>query len=239
MTGLRTRLSDLLRVETLETSAPAWRASDALLDLGQGLYGETVLITAEGPRAVARIAAGDRLMTFDHGFQPVSHVERLAFARIPVEIPESMWPLRIPVGLFGNAQDRFVAPDQNILIESDLAEMEFGDPFVLIPARVLAALPQVERVKPSPERVIHRLRFERPELVVTDGGAVLLCDTGSIFDHWEAPDQDRDDGTPLGYSTLPYHEAADLMRREIAHDGGINAHLAKNLSRMQVYRRAG
>ncbi|MBD3787563.1 MAG: Hint domain-containing protein [Sphingomonadales bacterium] len=239
MNGLRARLSDLLRVETLEATAPAWRASDALLDLGHGLYGETVLVTAEGPRAVARISAGDRLMTFDHGFQVVSHVERLAFSRIPVDIPESMWPLRIPVGLFGNAQDRFIAPDQNILIESDLAEMEFGDPFVLIPARVLAALPQVERVKPSPERVIHRLRFERPELVVTEGGAVLLCDTGSIFDHWEAPDQDRDDGTPLGYSSLPYHEAADLMRREIAHDGGVAAHLAKNLSRMQAYRRAG
>lgn len=238
MKGLRARLSDLLRIE-VEAEGGHWRASDALLDLGQGLYGETVLLAAEGPRAVARIAAGDRLMTFDHGLQVVNHVERLAFSRIPVEIPEAMWPLRIPVGLFCNAQDRFVAPDQHLLIESDLAEEEYGDPFVLVPARVLAALPQVERVKPSRERVIHRLRFDHPELVVTDGGAVLLCDTGSIFDHWDAPQQDRDDGAPLGYSTLPFDLAASLLRREIARDGGFSAHLAKNLSRMQAYRRAG
>ncbi|MGD9919553.1 MAG: Hint domain-containing protein [Paenirhodobacter sp.] len=208
------------------------RRSDEFLDLAQGLYKETVLRCSTGLRTVAHIAEGDLVMTFDHGFRPVVAVERFSFARLGRDLPEAFWPLRLPPGLFGNAGERFVAPDQCLMIESDLAEEEYGDPFVLVPGKVLALLPQVERTRPGPERAIHRLRFERPELVVTNQGAVLLCDTGSFFDDWQNLVPDEDLGQLMNYTALPFEMAADLLRREIRRDGGIDAHLQKHLTRM-------
>ena len=63
-------------------------------------------------------------------------------------------------------------------------------------------------------------------------GAVLLCDTGSFFDDWQnlAPDENIDQ--LLSYTSLPFDMAADLLRREIRRDGGIEAHLHKHLTRM-------
>lgn len=233
MTMFRNTFAELFHFDPrLEAVGHSLRRCDEFLDLAQGLYRETVLQTAEGPRSVARIGAGDLVATFDHGLQPVRLVERFDFARLSGMLPEVYWPLRLPMGMFGNAQDRYVAPEQCLLIESDLAEEEMGDAFVLVPAKVLALLPGVERVKPAPERTIFRLRFDRPELVVTDNGAVLLCDTGSFFDDWQnlAPDENIDQ--LLSYTSLPFDMAADLLRREIRRDGGIEAHLHKHLGRM-------
>jgi len=214
----------------------ALRRTDDFLNLAQGIYSETLLLTAEGPRPVGRVAEGDLVMTFDHGLRPVRWVERFDFTRLSGDLPEAIWPLRVPAGLFGNAQERFLAPEQCLLLESDLAEVELGDPFILVPARVLGLLPQVERVAPASARTIHRLRFAQPELVMAANGAVLLCETGSIFDHWQGF-AEEDHGPLLSYTSLPFDMARDLLSREIQHDGGIAAHLEKHLMRMNQHLR--
>jgi hypothetical protein len=239
MPTIKDKISQLFDLEERpETFRRFLRRTDDYLNLAQGIYGETLLLTAEGPRAVGRIAEGDLVMTFDHGLQSVCGVERFEFARLSRDLPGAIWPLRVAAGLFGNAQERFLAPEQCLLLESDLAESELGDPFVLVPARVLGLLPQVDRVAPTPERVIHRLRFAQPELVMAANGAVLLCETGSIFDHWQGfAEEDR--GPLLSYTSLPFDMARDLLSREILQDGGIAAHLDKHLKRMNQHLRAG
>ena len=64
----------------------------------------------------------------------------------------------------------------------------------------------------------------------------MLCDTGSMIDDWGFYD---DDDAPLSYTTLPEDFAVDLLKREIARDGGIEAHIAKHLSRFEKFREAG
>ncbi|WP_083392600.1 Hint domain-containing protein [Rhodobacter xanthinilyticus] len=237
MSSFRERLRAVLTRPGFRKGDPREPISfDSFIDLGHGLYAETVLLTTDGPRPIARVAVGDRVLTFDHGPQPVRHIERVEFSWLRTEVPEALWPLRLPPGLFGNTEERFVAPQQALLLESDIAEEDYGDPFVLIPANVLALIPQVERVKPSSERVIFRPRFDRPELVLTEDGAVMLCDTGSMIDDWGFYD---DDDAPLSYTTLPEDFAVDLLKREIARDGGIEAHIAKHLSRFEKFREAG
>lgn len=209
------------------------RGTDEFLDLAQGLYGDTVLQTARGPRRASRIEVGDRLRGFGGTLKTVRGTEHFPLHRLSHGLPERFWPFRLPAGLFGNTRARLIAPEQCLLLHSDLAARELGKGLLLVPAKVLRLLPGVHQVDPGPKAVIYRLHFEVPELVLTDRGAVILCDIGSMFDDWA----DLDPKDTLAHlpdvAALPSKAAIDLIRREIEIDGGIGPHFAKHLERME------
>ncbi|ETD83899.1 Hint domain-containing protein [Rhodobacter capsulatus] len=239
MTMFRNTFADVFHFDDrMATTGQHLRRTDEFLDLAQGFYGETVLQTARGLRRVSSILEGEKMRTFTGGLAPVLGIERFALTRLRHPMPHRFWPLSLPAGLFGNTRNRFVAPEQCLLLQSDLAARELGKPLLLVPAKVLGLLPQVTAVNPGPKAVLYRLLFERPELVVTDRGAVMLCDIGSMFDDWA----DLDPHDTLAHlpevAALPFDAAVDLIRREIALDGGLEAHFAKHLARMEAIRRS-
>ncbi|TKD18295.1 hypothetical protein FBT96_10420 [Rhodobacter capsulatus] len=238
MTMFRDTFADVFHFDDrMATTGQNMRRTDEFLDLAQGFYGETVLQTSRGLRRVSSILEGEKMRTFTGGLAPVVTVERFPLARLRHPMPHRFWPLNLPAGLFGNLRNRFVAPEQCLLLQSDLAARELGKSLLLVPAKVMGLLPQVTTVNPGPKAVLYRFLFERPELVVTDRGAVMLCDIGSMFDDWA----DLDPHDTLAHlpevAALPFDAAVDLIRREIALDGGVEAHFAKHLARMEAIRK--
>jgi len=224
--------------ERMATTGQHLRRGDEFLDLAQGFYGETVLQTSRGLRRVSSLLEGERIRTFAGDFRPVESIERFPIARLRHALPERFWPLNLPAGLFGNTRNRYVAPEQCLILQSDLAMQELGKPLLIVPAKALILLPSVTTVNPGPKAVLYRLRFERPEMVVTDRGAVFLCDIGSMFDDWADLDP-KDTLTHLSdAAALSFDATVDLLRREIDIDGGIDAHFAKHLKRMEAFRRS-
>ena len=240
MTIFRDTFADIFHFDDrMASSGQHLRDCDEFLDLAQGLYGDMVLQTEQGLRRVSALLEGDRLRTFGKGLQPLVRIERFPLSRLRHALPHRFWPLLLPAGMFGNPRDRFLAPEQCLLLHSDLSARELGKPLLLVPAKVLGLLPPVQAVNPGPDAVLYRLLFEAPELVLTGEGGVLLCDIGSMFDDWA----DLDPHDTLSHlpdvAALPFDAAVDLMLREIALDGGIEAHFAKHLVQMERLRNLG
>ena len=239
MTLFRDTFADVFHFDDrMASTSQQLRHGDEFLDLAQGLYGDTVLQTALGPRRVSHILEGDRLRTFTGRLQTVVAVERFALSRLSHPLPERFWPFELPASLFGTTANRIIAPEQCLLLHSELAAAELGRSLLIVPAKVLGLLPQVRPIDPGPEAVLTRLCFETPELVLTDRGAALLCDIGSMFDDWANLDPHDTLAHLPDVAALPFDAALDLIVREIAQDGGIEAHFAKQLARMAALRAA-
>ena len=115
----------------------------------------TLFETADGLIAVERLCVGDRLVTADGGCEPVVWVGRRTVncARHPQ--PESVWPVRVQAGAFGEnvpMRDLYLSPDHAVYVNS-----------VLVPVRLLVngtTIAQVER-----DRVVY-YHVELPEHMV-------------------------------------------------------------------------
>lgn len=144
--------------------------SGNVLDSGtpSGLIDRCEVVSEAGWHPVGDLRPGDRAMTLDHGLQEVQAVERLSLWTGPGDCPETLWPLFLPAGLIGNSRELMVLPDQAV-------RLPFGDPKVLVPALALAGLAGVERTPPFTTIEVVRPMFERDQLVLTDGGALLYC----------------------------------------------------------------
>ncbi len=137
-----------------------------------GLVGTTRLATPEGWRRADDIAAGDRVVTFDSGIQTVRSVARRLVPG-PREVAEALvW---VPERLIGNAAPLLVSPGQGLMVESDLAEAAWGDPFALVPASVLSGVPGVAEMLPEAPLVVVSLGFEADEVVFAEGQALVHC----------------------------------------------------------------
>lgn len=183
-------------------TGPACLADEFLDSSGQGIACGTRIATAIGWRPVEAIAAGDEVLTFDHGMQPVVRVERRVLWAGMVT-PRADWPLLVPAGVLGNRQDMVLLPGQSVLIESDLAEESFGDPFVLVPATALDGHRDITRMRPPVRVEVVTLHFARDEVVYANAGAMFLC--GAQADLLSAPE------AAGGYTVLPDWLARDFI----------------------------
>jgi len=138
----------------------------------RGLLGTTRIATPGGWRRAEEIAAGDAVVTFDSGVQTVRSVARRLVPG-PGGIPEPV--LRLPEGLVGNAAPLLVMPGQGVMVESDLAEAVYGDPFALLPASALRGLPGVVEILPDSPLVVARIAFDADEIVFAEGQALVHC----------------------------------------------------------------
>ncbi|TCO72897.1 Hint domain-containing protein [Rhodovulum euryhalinum] len=153
-----------------------WSAP-GIAGLASGFAAGTEIATTTGWRTVEALAPGDRILTFDHGSQPVRAVQRGVLWRGRAPCPEPLWPLLVPEGVLGNSTPLTLLAEQSVLVESDLAEDMYGDPFVLLPARYLEGALGIRRIAPphgAPVEVIVPL-FDRPEVAFANGAALVFC----------------------------------------------------------------
>ncbi|GGH32633.1 Hint domain-containing protein [Cribrihabitans marinus] len=147
-----------------------------LLITGQGGFFNGMRVATQGGwRAVGELSAGDRLLTFDHGMQTVVDIQRdtLHLPSPPLDPADS--PVLVPPGALFNPQRLWLMPEQGLLVESDTAEDALGDPFVVLPARLLAGLQGIAPARPADVVQITTIAFRQDEVIYCDGGLMAFC----------------------------------------------------------------
>ena len=129
---------------------------------------DTPILTAHGPRAAGALALGERLLTHDHGPQPIRWIGRQAAPCTGQGVP-----VRFAPGVLGNARPLVLSPQHRVLLSGSEVARHTGHHEVLVPAKALTGRPGVHRA-PGAARAYVNLLLDRHELVLA-GGA--LCET--------------------------------------------------------------
>ena len=162
-----------------------------------GLLGGTLVATESGWRAVETLARGAPLGTLARGNQPLVAVGRSRLISRPAGLPAEVRPLAVPAGALGNRRDMRLLPGQAVMIESDIAERLYGDPFALVPAAALDGWRGIARTTAEPEAEIVHLALARDAVVYPEGMALVHCPR-------QAPAQDNPAPAEAGrYLMLP------------------------------------
>lgn len=148
------------------------------ITFAEGITSGTLIATEQGWLPIEQVRVGCDVLTFDNGAATVANIERRILWPGQGACPKSMWPLAVPAGVLGNRRAMLLLPDQNVMLESDLAEMLFGDPFALVPAAALEGYRGIIRLCPHRAIEIVSLRFAEDQLVYANGSGVLHC--GSV-----------------------------------------------------------
>ncbi len=172
------------------TGAAPVRDNVDVQGVGQtGLIGAVRVASTAGWRTARSIVPGEKVLTFDCGMQPVAAVQVLTLWNEDIPCPASLWPIEVPAGVLGNRDLMYLAADQAVLIESDVAEALTGDPFALIPARSLDGVRGMCRVPPPPNAEVTILQFESEQIVFANSGAMFHCPplVSNLLDPIETP----------------------------------------------------
>lgn len=153
----RTRPAVARTVETAGTQA----GPGALICFAAG----TRIRTAEGERPIETLRPGDRVVTADHGAQPLRWIgsRRIAAAG-------NLAPIRIRAGLFNNHRDLLVSPNHRVLYEGYRAQRLFDQHQVLVPAQHLVDHHDILE-EPDGEVTYLHLMFDRHEIIFAEGAA--------------------------------------------------------------------
>ncbi|MBM3604519.1 MAG: Hint domain-containing protein [Alphaproteobacteria bacterium] len=131
----------------------------------------TLIDTPRGPRPVETLAAGDAVLTIDHGFQPIQWIARRQVTDLGGRNAH-LRPIRIAAGALGPGVpqvDLTVSPQHRILIRSRVAQALFGTSEILSAAKHLVAMPGIEVVEEAAEVTYIHMLLRRHELVHSNG----------------------------------------------------------------------
>lgn len=168
-----------------------------------GLLSDTQVATPMGWRAVEGLVAGDMVLTFDNGFREVTAVESAKIWTGDGLAPQDHWLVEMPANTLGNRTTLRLPPQQGVMVESDAAELLYGDPFSVIPALALEALPGVSRLPVRAKTRCVTLRFAEEEVVFSREGGLLHCPSSrDLLDL---------DGDRPQYEMLPLTLARDIV----------------------------
>lgn len=166
------------------TSTEAMSAPvDALLNEATGgILPETKVASGQGWRPVQTLIPGDLVLTFDNGMQPLVDVRHHLVEAGTAPRAVETWPLLVQPGILGNKAPLTLLPGQVILVESDLAEEIYGDPFVAIEARELDGMDGITRIRPRERFLAVTLHFETDQAIFGAGGMMIVCaGTGDLL----------------------------------------------------------
>jgi Ca2+-binding RTX toxin-like protein len=134
----------------------------------------TRLLTENGYRRVESLTEGDLLQTRDNGLQPILWIGRRRISTTaetaPVVITEGTWGANRPLK---------VSPQHRLLFAGWQAEVLFGEPEVLIPAKHLVDGRSIRR-KSDGDVVYFHVCLERHEILCADGVAAESFLPGDI-----------------------------------------------------------
>lgn len=192
---------------TAKSGAANW---EGLAEVSGGLVAGTKVATPLGWRPVEGLVPGDRVLTFDRGMQDLRAVHRrtiLTEGRAGRNTAH--WPLAVPQGVLGNRETMLLLPQQPVIVESDAAEMIYGDPFAMIPAAALEGYRGITRVEPAGQFNVISLEFAQDEVVFANVGALFHCPVaGDLLTAAADPE----------YAVIEMAQAADLVAHLAAKD---------------------
>lgn len=185
-----------------------------------GLISGTRIATSMGWRAVDAIAVGDQVLTFDNGLQQITDVRRATLWVDATYVPEHMWPVHVPAGALGNYNPMSVLPDQGLMIESDAALDQHGDPFAVVPALSLVGIRGITRQAPRQQIEIISLTFAADQVIYAEGNVLLHCPAAKVTLN------DMLNGAQSGYEVLSVSDAAFLAECLVVEDNFATASYA-------------
>lgn len=146
--------------------------SDLLMTGRAGLIDGTHVASNFGWRKVETLGLGDKVLTFDHGMQVVTDIQRETAMADPGGMPDECLPVRVPEGVLSNRAELWLMPDQGLLLE-----LEDGgyDPFAVVPAWTLIGFRGITRAAPRGAVRTTVLSFASDEVVYAEGGVLLHC----------------------------------------------------------------
>ncbi|KAA9007894.1 Hint domain-containing protein [Histidinibacterium aquaticum] len=124
----------------------------------------TLILTVKGPRPVEDLRPGDKVVTRDHGPQPIRWHEARS-----VPATGRLAPIRLEAGaLTGQERDLLVSPQHRFLFRGGEAELLFGEREVLVSATHLTGRPKVRQEPGGWVTYVH-LMFDRHEIIYAEG----------------------------------------------------------------------
>lgn len=126
----------------------------------------TLIETANGPRPVEALEAGDLIVTKDNGLQALAWLD---VTKVPGVHANA--PVRIAKGALGNTRDLWVSPHHRMLISGWRAETMFGSSEVLVAAIDLVNDSTIRQVRRVDEVAYYHLGFENHEIIFAEGAA--------------------------------------------------------------------
>lgn len=118
---------------------------------------------AAGPVAVEQLQVGDLLRTVDNGLQPVRWIGSRTVAA-----KGNLAPIRFGKGALGNDAPLLVSPQHRMLLSGWRAELYFGQPEVLAPAKSLINGDTIARAVGGEVEYFH-IMFDQHELIYSAG----------------------------------------------------------------------
>ena len=195
------------------------RAMNGVTYVTKGFVAGSKIATNSGWRAVDALAPGDMVFTFDNELQPVIDVRRETHWIDADFIPVAHWPILVPAGALGNQNSMLLMADQGIVLDDDLADIEYDDPFAVIRAKDLVGLRGIERKAPKARIEIVTLGFVDEQVIYAQGGALIHCSKSTAIV------SDMASGAGPRYTELPRHLAA-LVVDEIQAEDALCARLS-------------
>lgn len=179
--------------------------------IAEGIVAGTLVASEIGWVPAEVLGAGDRVMTFDNGLQPLRAVRVSTLWTAEDSAPRAVWPLSVPEGALGNRDDMLLLPEQAVLLESDAAEEMFGDPFTLVVAGALDGWRGISRVPPLREVKVVQLEFAAEQIVYVNGTTLIHCPGGQP--QMVASAEALIDTGSRGYARLPRVQTEQLVQR--------------------------
>ncbi|MBK4215503.1 Hint domain-containing protein [Paracoccus caeni] len=155
---------------------------DRLNDILIACFAEgTMIETTAGLRRVEALRVGDRLLTQDHGPQPLRWTgsQRIELT----DLNDHLRPILISAGALGEElpqADLRVSPQHRVLVRSAVARRMFGTEEVLVAAKHLVGLPGISVDQTSRRIVYVHLLLDRHEIVFSNGAPTESLFTGPM-----------------------------------------------------------
>lgn len=140
----------------------------------------TLIKTQSGERPIEELAAGDMVITMDHGPQPIRWIGSSKRPAIG-----DLAPILIRKGALGNTRDLRVSPQHRMLLSGWQAEVLFGESEVLATAKSLVNDHSILREEGGEVEYFHML-FDTHEIVYAEGAPSESFHPGAVG--WKALD---------------------------------------------------
>lgn len=130
----------------------------------------TMIQTETGTIPVEWLATGDRVLTRDHGYQPVLWVGRSRFSAAAIRRNDGLRPVRLRAGALGPglpAEDLVLSRQHRVLVTGASVELLFGAREALAPCHALVA-PHASDIPPAGISYYHIL-LQRHEIIMSGG----------------------------------------------------------------------
>lgn len=157
-------------------AAESMAVMEGMMITGQtGLVGGTRVPSNLGWKQVEELKVGDLVLTFDNAMQPIADIQRETL-HVPEEgMSKSLWPICVPQGALYNRREVWLMPDQGMMIECEAALDAMGDPYAVVPARLLKGFRGIARGCPGNRIEVTTLAFQRDEVIYVEGGMLAHC----------------------------------------------------------------